>query len=76
MTAYRTPGHSRIWACPHCHGRETRLSRQDGLQPVLALLSVRPYRCRECRARFWRPYWPGWLRAARRPAGFPAGSAT
>ena len=40
--------------CPSCGGRDTRRSRTSWLERLLALLRLHPYRCRDCRCRFWR----------------------
>jgi uncharacterized protein with PIN domain len=40
--------------CPKCGSRNTRLSRQNWVEIVLHILLIRPYRCRDCFARFWR----------------------
>ncbi len=42
-------------ACPHCGSREVRASRRRGLVENLRswFFQARPYRCRDCRRRFW-----------------------
>jgi|HubBroStandDraft_5_1064220.scaffolds.fasta_scaffold102326_3 hypothetical protein len=45
--------------CPRCHWKCARRSRRRrNLDLVAVLLFLRPYRCRSCRARFYRlPVW-------------------
>jgi hypothetical protein len=45
--------------CPRCHWKCARRSRRRRkLDLVAVLLFLRPYRCRSCRARFYRlPVW-------------------
>jgi hypothetical protein len=40
--------------CPHCFSKDqVNLSRFRGLDAVLTLLLLRPYRCRLCQTRFF-----------------------
>jgi hypothetical protein len=40
-------------ACPRCASLNTRRSKRKVLEKFLALLFVRPYRCRDCNNRFF-----------------------
>lgn len=40
--------------CPKCNGSAVRRSRRRGEDGLLRTLAFSGYRCRECRARFWR----------------------
>ena len=53
--------------CPRCHCAAVRPSRPQGLERLLALVLVRPYRCRRCTARFMR-FW-FWSRPTARRTG-------
>jgi hypothetical protein len=41
--------------CPLCHGRRIHRSKRKGIfeRKVLAMISVRPYRCDQCDHRFF-----------------------
>jgi hypothetical protein len=41
--------------CPHCWGRYIRPAPYRWRELPLALLLLRPWRCRECDCRFLRP---------------------
>lgn len=42
--------------CPQCHSKRIRRSKRKGIieRRILAMLSVRPYRCGSCDLRFFR----------------------
>jgi predicted Zn-ribbon and HTH transcriptional regulator len=44
--------------CPHCRSEQIRRSQRRGFveRGPLTLLSVKPFRCKDCRHRFFR--WP------------------
>jgi hypothetical protein len=42
------------WRCPDCSESPLHPSRRRGLEWLLLLVFVRPYRCHECCQRFWR----------------------
>lgn len=44
--------------CPHCHSERTRRSKRRGFveRGPLTLISLKPFRCGDCRYRFYR--WP------------------
>jgi hypothetical protein len=53
--------------CPHCGSTEIRRSyTRDWTRALLALVSLRPFRCRTCDTRLWRFALPA-ARPARRP---------
>jgi uncharacterized protein len=39
--------------CPLCHQSNVRRSKADSSEPRLRRILLSPYRCRDCRARFW-----------------------
>jgi hypothetical protein len=41
--------------CPRCNQPEVYPSRVRGLDFLLTLLLLRPYRCHNCSRRYWRP---------------------
>jgi hypothetical protein len=56
--------------CPYCRVNHTRPSRRHSYEWALALLLLRPYRCRSCMRRFWRltpVQWGGAAPVAARP---------
>jgi len=40
--------------CPRCASSAVRRSHRRGLERLLSLLAVYPFRCKSCQARFWR----------------------
>jgi hypothetical protein len=48
---FRVP---RARACPACGSVRIKLSHSRGLERMLWRMVARPYRCEQCRARFWR----------------------
>jgi hypothetical protein len=40
--------------CPRCSSDETRRSARRGIERVLSLVGVYPFRCERCAARFLR----------------------
>jgi len=43
-------------SCPKCGSQDVRRSHGEGVMPsLLRILGRWPYRCRSCRARFYRP---------------------
>jgi hypothetical protein len=49
------PSAERRMACPKCHWQCAQLSkRRTGLDSVLGLFLLRPFRCRSCRRRYYR----------------------
>jgi transposase-like protein len=56
--------------CPRCHSKRIHRSRRKGIfeRKVLAMMSVRPYRCDLCDHRFFRRALTA-LRGALRTAG-------
>lgn len=48
-------GRLRVRTCPGCDSTNVRASRAANLfEELLMLLFIRPFRCRDCRHRFWR----------------------
>jgi uncharacterized protein with PIN domain len=46
---------ARLIVCPHCDGRNVRPSHlKNIMDKALSSLFISPYRCRECRHRFWK----------------------
>ncbi len=45
--------------CPACGAARVRPSRRRGLDAVWLIVLCRPFRCRDCRARF-RAFAAGW----------------
>jgi hypothetical protein len=44
--------------CPHCCRSEIYTSRPESIwEEMMILLLLRPVRCRNCMARFYRPLW-------------------
>jgi hypothetical protein len=43
--------------CPNCRTEKVWRSRLRRFEWLLLPLPVRPFRCAECDARFWRPRW-------------------
>jgi hypothetical protein len=44
--------------CPNCGGKKVRRSHRSVHEKVLTIFTLmRPYRCRECDCRFFRPLW-------------------
>jgi hypothetical protein len=44
------------YSCPKCGSQDVRRSHGEGVVPfLLRILGRRPFRCRSCRARFYRP---------------------
>ena len=41
-------------ACPRCSSKNIRRSQRSWLDWLLALIFIAPYRCRDCRTRFYR----------------------
>ncbi len=49
------PAQAQPVACPKCHWNCVRRSRRrTGLDALLALVFLRPFRCRSCRRRYYR----------------------
>ncbi|MEM9293031.1 MAG: hypothetical protein AAGD01_15225 [Acidobacteriota bacterium] len=44
--------------CPKCHSPMVRRSQRSTGERVVGFLPFRPFRCRHCRNRFWRPAAP------------------
>jgi hypothetical protein len=53
--------------CPRCWDRDVRRSQPRPLDYLPFLLLLRPYRCRVCGQRLWRPLWAGWEMARQPP---------
>jgi uncharacterized protein with PIN domain len=43
--------------CPQCTSPLVRRSHRRGSERLLSLLTLYPFRCEECRIRFWRLAW-------------------
>jgi hypothetical protein len=41
--------------CPRCYSSETRPSKRSLIEYLFSLVFLKPYRCRVCNYRFWRP---------------------
>jgi predicted RNA-binding Zn-ribbon protein involved in translation (DUF1610 family) len=42
--------------CPNCGWHDVRPSKPKGIDPVIATLGLKPFRCRSCGHRFYRFY--------------------
>jgi hypothetical protein len=42
--------------CPSCGWQNVRFAKSHAIDHALALLNIRPFRCRSCRHRFYRLY--------------------
>jgi len=47
-------GNERLIACPYCESREVRHSHLANLIEKMMSLLFSPYRCKDCRRRFWK----------------------
>jgi hypothetical protein len=55
VSSFLKPDFERDVVCRKCHWRCSRRSRlKIGVDLVLAVLFLRPFRCRSCRRRFYR----------------------
>jgi hypothetical protein len=52
----------RVRRCPHCHYPRCYASGYRGLELLLALVLLRPFRCLDCKRRIWRFAFSGRLR--------------
>jgi transposase-like protein len=40
--------------CPRCASAAVRRSHRRGVERLLSLLAIYPFRCKSCHSRFWR----------------------
>ena len=64
LTAH-SPTENPIVACPYCKSTKFRLSqRRNRRERVLNRIGIPPFRCRECRSKFWE--FAGWAWGSKR----------